>query len=174
MVPRLLLAPLLWSLTVLPLAAQSCELDFTIRVTQGVPAYPPGATLDGRASFTTKGERIRQEGGAIAHLATGEIVLGERISGLIWTLIVTSEGSVADLVGVFANDVSGLTVAGVEFAGPMALTFYGRPSARPEPEPPTSQAEWDRLDLRRAFSLQAPRGRDMLAGDVSELTVRCR
>jgi hypothetical protein len=174
MVPRALLALFLWMLAGPQLAAQSCDLAFTIHVTQGVPAYPPGTELQGRASFTTMGETIRQEGGATAHLASGEMVLEGEISGPIWTLIVTSRGSAADLIGVHANRVRGLTVAGVEFAGPMVLTLYGRPGARPDPSPPTAQEDWDRMDLRRAFSLQAPAGRDMLAGDVSDLTVSCK
>ena len=170
---RPLLVSLLMSLAG-PVQALTCDLAFTIDVTQGVPAFPPGSKLGGRASFRTLGDEIRQEGGATAHLATGEMVLGEDISGPIWTVIVTSEGSAADLVGLYANKVSGLSVAGVEFAGPMALMLYGQPGARPEPEPPVTQAEWDRFDMRRVFSLQAPQGRDMLAGDVSALTVTCR
>ncbi|MFW5881517.1 MAG: hypothetical protein ACOCTP_03250 [Roseicyclus sp.] len=166
-------ALLIWLSAGLPLAAQSCDLRFVVDVTQGVPTHPPGSRLEGRASFTTLGPRIRQEGGATAHLAAGEMVLEGGIAGPIWTLIVTSNGSAADLIGLYANHVSGLSVAGVDFAGPMVLTLYGRPGARPEPDPPVSQADWDRLDLRRAFSLQAPEGRDMLAGDVSELKVSC-
>jgi hypothetical protein len=173
MLPRAIIAVLLWMLGSPPLFAHSCHLAFTIDITHGVPAYPPGSRLDGRASFTTLGDRIRQEGGTTAHLAAGEMVLGERISGPIWTLIVTSRGGAADLVGVHANNVRGLTVAGVEFGGPMVLTLYGRPGARPEPAVPTTQEAWDRLDLRQSFSLQAPKGRDMLAGDVSDLSVTC-
>jgi hypothetical protein len=174
MVPPLRLVLLLWLLASLPVAAQSCDLRFAVTVTNGVASYPPGTVLEGRASFTTLGGRVRQEGGTTAHLATGEMRLDGRISGAIWTLIVTSGGSAADLVGVYANDVRGLSVAGVEFAGPMMLTLFGRPGTRPEAEPPTAQAEWDRLNLRRTFSLQAPEGRDMLAGDVSDLRVNCR
>jgi hypothetical protein len=54
----------------------------------------------------------------------------------------------------------------------MALTLFGRAGALDGPEPPTEQAEWDRLDLRRAFSLQA-HGYDMLSGDVVELRISC-
>lgn len=171
---RLFIVPLFWMLTSLPLHGLTCDITFTVDVTQGVPAFPPGAQLAGRASFSTLGGKVQQEGGTTAHLASGEMIVGERISGPIWTIIVTSKGSAADLVGVYANEVSGLTVAGVEFAGPMMLTLFGRPGTRPEAEPPTSQEDWDKLDLRRTFSIQAPQGRDMLAGDVSDLRVNCR
>jgi hypothetical protein len=55
----------------------------------------------------------------------------------------------------------------------MALTLFGRPGTRDDPTPPTRQEDWDALDLRRAFSLQAD-GHDMLAGEVTALTVTCR
>lgn len=156
-----------------PLLAQSCEVAFTVRVTQGAGPFQPGDTIEGAASFTTQGARFRQEGGSTAHLATGEMRLGDTISGPIWTLVITSEGPAADLVGIYAHNVEGFSVAGIDFAGPMALTLFGRPGTRPDAFPPTRQEDWDRLDLRRAFSLQAPLGRDMLAGDVTDVTVNC-
>lgn len=155
-------------------AAETCSLDFTIQVTQGVGNIRPGTELTGRAEFTTLGQSYRQEGGSTAYLASGEMVLGDGISGPIWTLITTSEGPSADLVGIYAHNVSGLSVAGIEFSGPMALTLFGRSGTRPDPGLPTEQVDWDRLDLRRAFSLQAPEGRDLLTGDVTEVLVECR
>lgn len=161
-------------LGVLPGAApaQTCTLDFTVRVTQGVGPIRPGARLAGHAAYTALGRSFRQEGGSTAHLARGEMTLGEGIRGPIWTLIITSRGPAADLVGIYARHVQGLDVAGVAFEGPMALTLFGPPGSRPDPAPPTAQEDWDRLDLRRAFSLHA-HGVDMLAGDVTDLTVSC-
>jgi hypothetical protein len=175
---RLLLPPALAALLcagqAVSAAAQTCRLDFTVRVTQGVGPIQTGATLDGQATYTALGRSFRQEGGSTAHLATGEMVLGDGISGPIWTLIITSRGPAADLVGVYAHNIEGLSVAGQHFTGPMAITLFGRPGSRPDPGLPTTQEEWDRLDLRRAFSLHAPQGRDMLAGDVTSLRVACR
>jgi len=164
----------LWLLVPAPLAAQSCDIAFSVVLTQGAGPFQPGDTLDGRAQFTALGRTVRQEGGSTAHLATGEMALGDGISGPIWTLIITSRGPAADLVGVYAHNIEGLSVAGQHFTGPMAITLFGRPGSRPDPGLPTAQEEWDRLDLRRAFSLHAPQGRDMLAGDVTELRVDCR
>jgi hypothetical protein len=171
---RLGLTAALWLLTAAPLAAQSCEISFSVELTQGAGPFQPGDTLDATARFTAMGRSFRQEGGSTAHLATGEMVLGDGISGPIWTLIITSQGPSADLVGVYAHNVEGFSVAGQRFTGPMALTLFGRPGTRPDPGLPTEQEEWDRLDLRRAFALQAPQGRDMLAGDVTDLRVDCR
>lgn len=154
-------------------AAQTCELTFTVTLTQGAGPLRPGTELDGQATFTPIGESFRQEGGSTAHLASGEMRLGEGISGQVWTLIITSEGPAADLVGVYANQVEGLSVAGIDFSGPMALTLFGPSGSRPDPNPPTEQEDWDRMDLRRAFSLQAPTGRDILTGDVAEVVVAC-
>ncbi len=155
-----------------PAGAQTCEIDFTIEVTQGVGAIEPGEFLDGHASFTALGRSFRQEGGSTAHLASGEMTLGDSIAGPIWTLITTSNGPAADLIGVYAHHVEGLTVAGVSFSGPMALTLFGPSGSRPDATPPTTQADWDRMDLRRAFTLHA-HGADMLSGDVTELVVTC-
>jgi hypothetical protein len=168
------LLPALTLLLVVPAmsAAQTCTLDFTVRVTQGVGAIEPGDTLTGEATYTALGRSFRQEGGSTAHLASGEMTLGDGIRGPIWTLIITSQGPSADLVGVYAHHVEGLDVAGVAFEGPMALTLFGPPGSRPDPAPPTAQEDWDRLDLRRAFSLHA-HGADMLAGDVTALQVTC-
>jgi len=152
--------------------AQTCTLDFTIEVTQGVGTIRPGARLPGHAIYTGLGRSFRQEGGSTAHLASGEMTLGDSISGPIWTLVTTSRGNAADLIGVYAHHVSGLNVSGVEFEGPMALTLFGAPGTRADTAPPTEQAEWDAMTLRRAFSLHA-HGSDMLAGTVLDLVVDC-
>ncbi len=165
---------LAFALFLLPgsLWAQTCTLTFTIEVTQGVGTIRPGTELTGMASYTTQGQSFRQEGGSTAHLASGEMQLGDSIRGPIWTLITTSRGNAADLVGVYAHHVQGLSFAGVDFVGPMALTLFGEAGSRPNNDPPTTQDEWDSMDLRRAFSLHA-QGADMLAGDVTALTVEC-
>ncbi|MBY6202109.1 hypothetical protein KUV65_12095 [Maritalea mobilis] len=155
-----------------PVAAQSCTIDFIVVVTQGVGSIRPGEELTGHASYTVEGPSFRQEGGSTAHLATGQMSIGDSISGPIWTLMITSEGPTADLIGIYANHVEGLTVAGIEFEGPMTINLFGRPGTRPDPAPPTRQEEFDRMDLRRSFSLQA-HGRDMLAGNVTRLTAVC-
>lgn len=155
-----------------PATAQTCTLDFTIEVTQGVGTIRPGTHLPGTASFTTNGRSFRQEAGATGHLAVGSMTIGDGISGPIWTLITTSRGHAADLVGVYARDIEGLSFAGLDYDGPMALTLYGAPGSRTGTAPPTSQAEWDDMDLRRAFTLHA-HGADMLAGDVLDLAVDC-
>jgi hypothetical protein len=153
-------------------AAETCRLAFTVEVTQGVGLIQPGARLEGEARFTTPGRSIRQEGGATAHLATGEMRVAPGIRGQIWTLITTSRGEAADLVGVYAREVTGLSYAGLDYGGPMMLTLYGAAGSRPEAGLPLTQAEWDSMDLRRSFSLHA-HGADMLAGDVTALTVAC-
>jgi len=152
--------------------ASSCTLDFTIHVTQGVGTILPGARLPGQAQFTTTGPTFRQGGGSTAYLATGVMTLGDTIAGPIWALTTTSNGSVVDLVGVYARDITGLSVVGVDFAGPMVVTLFGAPGSRPDTALPTAQAEWDRMDLRRSFTLHA-QGYDMLAGDVTALTADC-
>lgn len=152
--------------------AQTCTLDFTVEVTQGVGTIRPGTRLDGHAVYTRLDRSFRQEGGSTAHLVSGEMTLGDRISGQIWTLVTTSRGNAADLIGVYAHHVSGLNVAGIAFEGPMALTLFGAPGTRTDTEPPTAQADWDAMALRRAFTLHA-RGSDMLAGDVLDLLVAC-
>lgn len=152
--------------------AQTCTLEFTVEVTQGVGQIVPGMRLPGHAVFNTDGRAIRQEGGSTAHLTVGEMTIGDRIRGPIWTLITTSRGNAADLIGVYARDVVGLDFAGVAFAGPMALTLFGDAGTRTSTAPPLTQREWDEMDLRRAFSLHA-NGSDMLAGDVLDLAVAC-
>ncbi|MBL4626499.1 MAG: hypothetical protein JKY00_00390 [Roseicyclus sp.] len=166
-----------------PATALTCTLNFTIEITQGVGTIRPGTHLPGFAEFTTDGRSFRQEGGSTSHLATGTMTIGDgtgggigtgggEIGGPIWTLITTSRSNAADLVGVYAHHIEGLSYGGLDYEGPMALTLYGAPGSRPEAVPPTTQAEWDGLDLRRAFMLHAP-GADMLAGDVLGLTVEC-
>ncbi|MEJ6393670.1 hypothetical protein V8J82_10410 [Gymnodinialimonas sp. 2305UL16-5] len=170
---RIVRTALLLCLAAVPAdAAQTCRLDFTIEITQGVGTIRPGTHLPGHAEFTTHGPSIRQEGGSTGHLAMGHMTLGESIAGSIWTLVTTSRGHAADLVGVYAQDVQGLSFAGLDYTGPMALTLFGAPGTRPEDTPPLTQAEWDDLDMRRSFSLHA-QGVDMLAGDVVQLAVDC-
>lgn len=154
-----------------PVAAQTCSLEFTVEVTQGVGFIRPGTQLPGSAEYVTSGETFRQEGGTTAHYATGEMTIGDGITGSIWTLISTSRGSAADLIGVYAHDVEGFSFAGQDFEGPMSLTLFGAPGTRPDTSPPRTQSEWDEMDLRRAFSLHADG--DMLAGDVVSLLVTC-
>ena len=154
------------------MAAQTCTLDFTVEVTQGVGLIAPGTHLPGFAEFTTDGRSFRQEGGSTGHMAMGAMGIGEDIAGRVWTLITTSRGHAADLIGVYARDVEGLSFAGVDFEGPMALTLFGAPGTWALDIPPRTQAEWDAMDMRRAFTLHA-HGADMLAGDVVDLTARC-
>lgn len=154
-----------------PASALTCSLDFAVEVTQGVGFIRPGTHLPGSAEFVFSGDTFRQEGGSTAHLADGSMTIGDGISGPIWTLITTSRGNAADLIGVYAHHVEGFSFAGLQYEGPMALTLFGPPGTRPSAAPPTTQAEWDEMDVRRAFSLHADG--DMLAGDVVHLTVAC-
>jgi len=156
-------------------SAQTCHAVFSIEITQGVGQIRPGTVMQGAAEFTTQGRSFRQEGGAMAHLATGEMVLDEHIRGPIWTLISSASitaGGAADTVGIYAHHVEGLSYAGVEFSGPMAVTLFGLPGTRTSASPPATQAEWDALSLRRVFFLSAG-GADMLAGDVIDMRVTC-
>lgn len=153
--------------------AQSCSLQFTVVVTQGVGFIAPGSELHATAEYTLTGETLPQESGAVAWLASGEMRLGDDIAGPIWTIMAQSGGPTADLMGVYANRIEGLSFAGVDFTGPMALTLFGRVGTLDTSEPPTEQAVWDSLDLRRAFALHST-GNDMLAGDVTGVTVNCR
>lgn len=152
--------------------ALSCTLSFGVTVTHGIGRYPPGTALQGSARFETRGS-FRQEGGATAHLATGTMTLDGQITGRLWTVITTSRTEAADLVGLYALDVEGLTFVGQDFTGPMAITLYGDPGSWPHDRPPIGQAEWDSLDLRRVFQLHAPASSDMLGGDIVALTADC-
>jgi hypothetical protein len=87
-------------------------------LTQGAGPLRPGDELQGQATFTAIGESFRQEGGSTAHLASGEMQIGDGISGHIWTLIITSEGPSSDLVGVYANHVEGSASRGSTSPGP--------------------------------------------------------
>ncbi|MEM6390169.1 MAG: hypothetical protein AAF825_10060 [Pseudomonadota bacterium] len=153
--------------------AQSCELAFTIEVTQGVGMIRPGTELDGSVSFVTSGDRFRQEDGVVAHLLEGEMRLEPDIRGGVWTMITTMRDFGTDLVSVYAKDVTGFSFAGVRFDGPMVLTLYGAPGTRADQNPPQSQADWDELDLRRSFQLHAFGGNDMLGGDITALEAEC-
>lgn len=159
-----------------PVTAQTCTLAFTVEVTQGVGFIRPGTHLPGTAQFTTDGRSFRQEGGSTSHLAAGNMTIGDGagggIGGPIWTLITTSRSNAADLVGVYAHHIEGLSFGGINFGGPMALTLFGPPGSRPEDTFPTTQADWDDMNVRRAFFLHA-QGADMLSGDVLDLAVEC-
>lgn len=154
-----------------PVIAERCELSFTVEITHGVGMIRPGTELEGRAAFATD-STFRQEGGSTAHLASGEMQLGPHIRGGVWTLITTARDFSNDLVGVYAQNVTGLSFAGVDFEGPMALMLYGEPGSRPAAEVPMTQSEWDALDVRRRFHLLADDG-DMLGGDVVALEADC-
>jgi antitoxin (DNA-binding transcriptional repressor) of toxin-antitoxin stability system len=155
-----------------PLAAQACRLSFAIDVTQGVGPTRPGDRLAGTAAFAATGESFRGEGGAVVHMAAGEMTLGPGITGEIWALVTTSGNPVADLVAVHARNVRGMEFAGVAYRGPMTISLYGRPGSLPAPVLPTAQAGWDAMDLRRSFALHA-QGYDRLAGDIAALTADC-
>lgn len=169
--PRLAHA-LIFSLMPVLAQAATCHIDFAITVTQGVGTIRPGAGLTGTADFTATGTSFRGEGGATVHLATGEMRLGGDVTGEIWALVTTSQGAVADLVGVQARNVRGLSFAGIGYRGPMTISLYGRPGSRPDTAMPTTQTDWDAMDLRRSFALHA-QGYDRLAGDITALTVTC-
>lgn len=168
----LLTALLIASFPVQALAV-TCDLQFTVEVTQGVGPFAPGTQLVGQAEYATDGRSFRQEGGSTGYMASGRMALADGIEGPIWTLITTSNGPAADMVGVFARNVEGLSFAGVNFAGPMVLTLFGDRGTLSSEALPQTQAEWDSLTLRRSFSLHAE-GADMLAGDVTELSVDCQ
>lgn len=152
---------------------ETCDVRFTVEVTQGVGPFAPGTHLEGRAEYTTGGRSFRQEGGSTAYLASGRMALGDAIEGPIWTLIITANGVAADRIGIFARDVEGFDFAGIAFDGPMVLTAFGPSGARPDSGVPLTQEDWDLLTLRRSFSLHAEDA-DMLAGDVTELSADCR
>lgn len=152
--------------------ALTCTITYSVHVTHGIGPYPPGTDLQGTAEFETL-RSFRQEGGATAHLATGTMGLDGHITGRLWTLITTSRSTAADLVGLYALDVEGLTFIGQEFRGPMAITLYGNPGSWPHERPPQTQAEWDSLDLRRVFILHASNSQDMLGGDITALDAEC-
>lgn len=165
---------LLAALSLAPMmaSAQSCALSFRVTVTQGIRPIPPGSVLEGSARFALTGAAIRQEGGAMTHLAAGEMRLGPDIIGQIWALGITAESPIADLIAVFARDVQGLSFGGVDYGGPMMITFYGPPGSRPDTAPPTAQADWDAMTLQRRFALHAP-GYDRIAGDTTALQISC-
>lgn len=165
----LVLIALLWSA---PAPAMVCDIAFSVRITHGIGLYPPGVVVDGAAQFETL-RSFRQEGGATAHLATGTMGLDGHITGRLWTVITTSRTMAADLVGLYALDVEGLTFIGQEFRGPMALTLYGDPGSWPYDRPPILQEEWDSLTLRRTFQLHAPDSSDMMGGDITRLLADC-
>jgi len=155
-----------------PALALTCTMSFSVHITHGIGPYPPGTELQGTAGFETL-RSFRQEGGATAHLATGTMELDGHITGRLWTLITTSRTIAADLVGLYALDVEGLTFVGQDFRGPMAITLYGDPGSWPHARPPVTQAEWDSLTLRRSFQLHAPDSSDMLGGDITDLQATC-
>jgi len=157
-----------------PALAQSlsCSLTFELEVTQGIGPYPPGTPLTVAAEFETL-RSFRQEGGATAHLTSGTMVLDGDISGRLWSLISTSRDQAANLIGLYAVDVEGLTFVGQEYRGPMTITLYGEAGQWPHERPPITQAEWDSFNLRRSFLLHSIESRDWLAGDITSLTAAC-
>jgi hypothetical protein len=152
--------------------ALTCSLQFELVVTQGIGPYPPDTTLSVTAQFETV-RSFRQEGGAIGHLVTGTMVLDGNIAGRLWSVISTSRDQAANLVGLYAVDVEGLTFVGQEFRGPMTVTLYGEAGQWPYDRPPITQEEWDSFDLRRSFLLHSIESRDWLAGDITSLTAAC-
>lgn len=163
-------------LTVLPAPAPaqslSCNLTFELEVTQGIGPYPPGTPLTVAAEFETL-RSFRQEGGATAHLTSGTMVLDGDISGRLWSLISTSRDQAANLIGLYAVDVEGLTFVGQEYRGPMTITLYGEAGQWPYARPPITQAEWDSFNLRRSFLLHSIESRDWLAGDITAVVAAC-
>ena len=161
-------------LSLLPRAALAltCSLQFDLVVTQGIGPYPPGTSLSVTAQFETV-RSFRQEGGATGHLVSGTMVLDGDIAGRLWSVITTSREHAANLVGLYAVDVEGLTFVGQEFRGPMTITLYGEAGQWPYDRPPITQEEWDSFDLRRSFLLHSIATRDWLAGDITSLTAAC-
>jgi hypothetical protein len=152
--------------------AMICALDFTISVTQGAGTIRPGAQMAGSAHFTTTGQSYPAGGGARVHIVQGEMRIGPDITGEIWAVITTAGNPVADLLAVHARHVTGMTVAGLAYRGPMTLHLYGRPGRLPAPAIPTDPAQWAAMNLRRSFALHAY-GYDRLAGAISALAVAC-
>lgn len=152
-------------------AAATCAIEFRFEVTQGVGFIRPGTEMSGAAQFAT-GDSIQQEGGSVGHFAEGEMSIDGDISGRVWTMITASREHAADFVGVYATDVTGFSFAGIEF-NRLTLSLFGQPGTMAAAAPPTSQAEWDALDLRRTLALITHDGSDMLAGDIIELNASC-
>lgn len=152
-------------------AATTCELSFRFEVTQGVGLIRPGTELEGAADFST-GESMRQEGGSVGHIATGEMSVEGDIRGRVWTLITASRDHASDFVGVYATDVTGFSFAGIEFTR-LKLLLFGQPGAIGVAEPPLTQDGWDALATRRTVILESHDGSDMLSGDITELTAVC-
>ncbi|NKX43314.1 hypothetical protein [Roseicyclus persicicus] len=153
--------------------AQTCRFDYAIAVTQGVGEIRPGARMSGDGAFTLLGDRLQGEGDSTVHLARGEMRLGDGIRGEIWAIVTTAPGPAADLLGVYARDVEGMSFAGLDYAGPMLITLYGRIGTLAGDLPPLTQDGWDAMDLSRRFALHA-QGYDRLAGDVTALAINCR
>ena len=150
----------------------ACDLTFDLVVTQGIGPYPPDTALTVTAQFETV-RSFRQEGGATGHLATGTMVLDGDIAGRLWSVITTSRDQAANLIGLYAVDVEGLTFVGQEYRGPMTVTLYGEAGMWPYERPPITQEEWDSFNLRRSFLLHSIESRDWLAGDITSLTAAC-
>lgn len=172
MIRRSLVLILVCLLSPTTVAAQSCDLSFTVVLTQGAGGIRPGQTLTGQAAFRTTGETLPGEAGITVHLATGEMTLAPDIGGEIWAVVTTSGNPVADLLALHAREVEGFSVAGLAYAGPMTITLYGDPGTLPSPAIPTAQSAWDAMTLSRRFALHA-QGYDRVAGDVTALTIAC-
>jgi hypothetical protein len=170
---RLALAALLAVIALPPRAmAQACAVEFEITITQGVGPMTPGTRMTGAADFTLQNRAMPAEAGNTVHLAQGEMRLGPSITGQIWALVTTSNGAVADLIGLYARDVQGMSFAGLTYAGPMMITLYGPPGTRPTDAPPLAQRDWDAMTTPRRFALHS-QGYDRLAGDVTALRITC-
>jgi hypothetical protein len=161
----------MWATTT-PAAGLACRFEFTVTITQGAGPFRPGDRLAGHARFQTSGQSFPGEAGARVHMATGQMQLGDAITAPIWAVIATAQNPVADQLSLQARDAHGLSVAGIDYRGPMTLSLYARPGTLGDATIPADPGLWAAMDLRRSFALHAY-GYDRLAGDVTELTVAC-
>lgn len=153
-------------------AGSTCALSFTVTVSQGVGLIRPDTTLRGSATFTADGRTVPSDAQTTGHLTEGEMMIEGGIRSRIWSVSVTHRGDSTELVGIFGMDATGLSFAGIDFTGPMVLTFFGPPGSRDNDAIPLTQADWDRMDLRRNFALMSGTG-DMLSGQVTDLVADC-
>ncbi len=153
--------------------AQTCGISFEVVVTHGIGPYPPGTIIPGDAQFEIR-HSMRQDPGSTAHLSEGHMTIDGDISGRLWTVVSTSQSQNADLVGLYAMDVEGLSYVGTEFRGPMSITLFGEPSSWDYDRPPLTQEEWDVFSTRRSFHLSAAPWNDSLSGEVTAFDVECQ
>jgi hypothetical protein len=164
--------PQVWAGTGLA-PAQTCDLAFTVILTQGAGPLRPGDELEGEATFTAIGESFRQEGGSTAHLASGEMRIGDTDLGAYLDAHHHVRGAVLRPHRRLCPPCRGLSVAGIDFSGPMALTLFGPSGSRPDPNPPTRRRTGTAWTCAAPSRFQAPEGRDILTGDVTEVLVNC-